>query len=195
MAAMGTLGTGKTRIGMDLLRQLREQSGCAILAFDFKGDLSEHPAIAQALGATVVRPPREPIPLDALRVADGDQQSVDVAALRFRESFVRVCASRPGAKQQSALTEAARRALGRPGPTRLVDMKAALLDLYEESEQKQDSITATFDDLCRFGLFEPTMWPDAFFRRSWIVDLHDADRRLGPLRGTRRHPVVLTDFD
>ena len=174
IAAMGTLGTGKTRIGMGLLKQLREQSGCAILAFDFKGDLSENPAIAQSLGATVVRPPREPIPLDVLRVAAADQQAVDVAALRFRESFIRVCASKPGAKQQSALTEAARRALGRHRPTRLEDMEAALLDLYEETEQKQDSITATFDDLCRFTLFEPTMAPDAFFRQSWIIDVHDA---------------------
>ena len=174
IAAMGTLGTGKTRIGMGLLKQLREQSGCAILAFDFKGDLSENPAIAQSLGATVVRPPREPIPLDVLRVAAADQQAVDVAALRFRESFIRVCASKPGAKQQSALTEAARRALGRQRPTRLEDMEAALLDLYEETEQKQDSITATFDDLCRFTLFDPVMAPDAFFRQSWIIDVHDA---------------------
>jgi DNA sulfur modification protein DndE len=174
IAAMGTLGTGKTRIAMMLLRQLRDQSGCAVIAFDFKGDLSENPAIADSLGATIVRPPREPAPLDVLQVVAGDEQGVDVAALRFRESFVRVCASKPGAKQQSALAEAARRALGRVKATRLEDIQAELLALYEEGQIKEDTITATFDDLCRFRLFEPELAHDAFFRRSWIIDVHDA---------------------
>ncbi len=174
LAAMGTLGTGKTRIAMMLLRQMREQSGCAIIVFDFKGDLSENPAIAETLGAMIVRPPREPVPLDVLHVPRADSQAIDVAAMRFRESFLRVRASKPGAKQQQALTEAARRALGRSGPTRIENVQAALLDLYEENETKEDTLTATFDDLCRFKLFEPQLAPDAFFRRSWIVDVHDA---------------------
>ncbi len=174
LAAMGTLGTGKTRIAMMLLRQMREQSGCAVIAFDFKGDLSENSAIAETLGATIVRPPREPVPLDVLHVPRADSQAIDVAAMRFRESFLRVCASKPGAKQQQALTEAARRALGRSGPTRIENVQTALLDLYEENETKEDTLTATFDDLCRFKLFEPQLAPDAFFRRSWIVDVHDA---------------------
>lgn len=174
IAAMGTLGTGKTRIAMMLLQQLREQSGCAVIAFDFKGDLSENAAIAAALGATVVRPPREPVPLDVLRVPANDDQAIHVAALRFRESFARVCASRPGAKQQSALAEAAQRALASGRPTRIEDIWAALEALYEESETKADTVTATFDDLCRFKLFEPRLAPDAFFRQSWIIDVHDA---------------------
>jgi DNA sulfur modification protein DndE len=99
---------------------------------------------------------------------------VDVAAMRFRESFLRVCASRAGAKQQAALSEAARRALGRGRITRIDDIQAALLALYEENEQKEDTVTATFDDLCRFKLFEPELAPAAFFQRSWIVDLHEA---------------------
>lgn len=174
IAAMGTLGTGKTRIATGLLRQMRQQSGCAVLVFDFKGDLSESPVLANDLGATIIRPPREAVPLDVLALPNDAAQAVDLAAMRFRESFRRVCASNVGAKQQAALSEAARRALGRGGVARLVDVQAALLALYEENEQKEDTVTATFDDLCRFKLFEPELAPGAFFQRSWIVDLHEA---------------------
>lgn len=174
IGAMGTLGTGKTRIATGLLRQMREQSGCAVLMFDFKGDLSESPALANELGATVIRPPREPVPLDVLALPEDAAQAVDVAAMRFRESFLRVCASKAGAKQQASLSEAARRALGRGRVTRLEDVQSTLLALYEENEQKEDTVTATFDDMCRFRLFEPELAPGAFFQRSWIVDLHEA---------------------
>ena len=183
IAAMGTLGTGKTRIAMSLLKQMREQSGCAVIAFDFKGDLSENAALAQSLGATVVSPPRDPIPLDVLHVATADGQGTDVAALRFRDSFKQVCASRPGARQQTALSEATRRALSRKQPTRLEDIQASLLDLYEETESKEDTVTATFDDLCRFRLFEPKLPPDVFFRQSWIIDVHDAPETAQRLVG------------
>lgn len=76
--------------------------------------------------------------------------------------------------QQDALREAARTAIGRGGQVRLEDVRDALLALYEESERKTDSVTATFNDLCAFKLFEPELSPSEFFQRSWIIDLHDA---------------------
>jgi hypothetical protein len=174
IAAMGTLGTGKTRIAIALLKQMREQSGCAVIVFDFKGDLAENKELATSLGAEVVSIPRQTLPLDVLSVPAGDSFAIDVAAQRFRESFARVCVSRPGGVQQDALREAAKNALVRGGKVRLEDVRDALLAYYEESDRKADSVTATFNDLCAFTLFAPDIPAIEFFQRSWIIDLHDA---------------------
>jgi hypothetical protein len=174
IAATGTLGTGETRIAMGLLRQMREQSGCAVLAFDFKGDLAENPELAQALGATVVNPPRAPVPLDVLAVAGSDAQAVEIAAMRFRDSFAGVMTSRPGGVQKEALREAARRALARRQGVSIAAVRDALIALYEEEERKADSVTATFNELCALPLFTPEMEPNSFFAHSWIIDLHGA---------------------
>ena len=173
VAAMGTLGTGKTRKAIELLRQMREQSGCAVLAFDFKGDLADNAELVAALGAEVIRPPRQPVPLDVLHVDPDDPQAINAAAMRFRESFKRVCQSKPGAVQLQDLTEAVGGALA-SGKRGLDDLRRALAGLYEEKGRKDDTLTATFADMCGFRLFEPRLPPEAFFRRSWIVDVHDA---------------------
>jgi hypothetical protein len=174
IAAMGTLGTGKTRTGMDLLRQIKEQSGCAAIVFDFKGDLAADRKLVEVLGAKTVNPPSAPVPLDVLRARGNDDQSLTEAALRFRESFARVAESKLGGIQLDALREGARRALARDGRVRIANIRDSIAQLYEDEGRKPDSMTATFNDLCSFRLFEPEMAPETFFACSWIIDLHGA---------------------
>lgn len=174
IAAMGTLGTGKTRIATALVAQMRRQSGCAVLLFDFKGDIAENEALASGLEAKVVRVPRDPVPLDMLAPAEADGQALDIAAMRFRDSFERVTTSKPGAIQRQALKDAARRALGGGRGVRLVDIQTAIAAIYDENERSPDSVSAALDDLCSFELFRPELTADAFFQRSWIIDLHEA---------------------
>jgi len=49
-----------------------------------------------------------------------------------------------------------------------------LVEIYEENDRRPDSVTATFNDLCAFTLFDPVLHAEDFFSRSWIIDLHDA---------------------
>lgn len=174
IAAMGTLGTGKTRTAMYLLRQIKSQSGCNALVFDFKGDLAEDKSLSEALSATVISCPAEPIPLDVLRPAGKDDRALNEAALRFRDSFDRVARSRLGGIQLDALRDAVVLALRTNQRARIIDIGTALSIIYEQRERKADAVTATFNDLGAFQLFEPKLSPNAFFQRTWIIDLHSA---------------------
>jgi DNA sulfur modification protein DndE len=132
IAAMGTLGTGKTRTAINLLGQIKDQQReCAFVVFDFKGDLAESTSLVDALRPQIVRPPSVPVPLDVLAPSARDDQSLNEAALRFRESFARVAQSRPGGIQLDALRDAARLALGRDGVVRIEHVRDALADVYD----------------------------------------------------------------
>ena len=101
-AVMGGSGSGKTVMATAMLRAIREQAPVPLLAFDFKGDLSGfsgtkgQDALGEVFEAQVIEPPRMPIPLDVLSLAQRDQFGIDEAALRFRESFSRLKGSRLG---------------------------------------------------------------------------------------------------
>lgn len=172
VALMGTLGTGKTRTGMDMLRAIKQQAGCPILLFDMeKGDLAGDANLARDLGATVVRAKREPVPLDVLHAGERDENAVNDASIRFRESFARVMPSRPGGRQLDALRDGARRALMGTTPTRIADVKAKVKEVYSETKSRDDVVIATFNDLTLSEYFSPQLTPEEFFKRSWIIDV------------------------
>ena len=169
-AVMGETGSGKTRTGMSMIRSIRAQAGCPVILFDMsKGGLARDPDLVRELGATVVDPLRSPIPLDVLHLPAGED--VSGAAMRFRDSFSRVPANRLGAAQEDALREAAERALTRHRPTRLIDVRDRLKEVYAEKRRKDDIVTATFNDITGRTLFEPRLGPAEFFSQSWIIDL------------------------
>lgn len=175
IAVMGTLGTGKTRIAMQMIREAKRASGCAVLVFDMgKGDLAGDPALAESLGAKVISSPSEPLPLDVLRVTDRLDVTINDAALRFRESFARVSRNRPGGAQLDALREAASRALRRGPRVDLASVREALKEVYKERRKNDDVVISTINDLCVYRLFAPEFSPEEFFKRSWIVDVHAA---------------------
>ena len=176
MAIMGKAGSGKTRMGMDLIRQVRRQTGAPVLLLDMaKGDLATNEFLIHELGATVLRAPRDPIPLDVLHVPEQTETEARTAAFRFRDSFKTVMESRPGGKQLDALRESAYRTFlsGKP-PIRIADVRDRLKEVYAELKQKPDVVSATFNDLTSWELFAPQFSPQEFFSRSWIIDLHDA---------------------
>jgi DNA sulfur modification protein DndE len=179
IAVMGMAGTGKTRIATTMLQEIRGQSGSPVLLFDMgKGDLSENNELVRALGATVIDPISQPIPLDVL-YSTSDQ--VKQACMRFRESFKRVPNNRIGDAQGDVLREAAERAFAGPHPVRVRHIFEKLRQLYAEKRKKDDIVVATFKDMVQWELFEPDLPPQEFFARSWVIDLHkapDAIKRL-----------------
>ncbi len=166
-----------TRLVGAMLRAIREQASVPMLAFDFKGDLSDftgtkgQPPLGAAFDAQVIEPPRMPIPLDVLRLTASGQYGIDEAALRFRKSFSRLKGSRLGDRQRTAVHEAASRALMSEEPCELHHIRDRLFEVYQESEIKEDGATASMEELCRFPLFKLLLSPAEFFQKSWIIKL------------------------
>lgn len=175
-AVMGGVGSGKTRTAVSILRAIRKAAPLPIIAFDFKGDLATDESgggyhLEQLFDATVIEPPRMPVPLDVLALRSRDEIDLSQGASRFRESFSRLKGARLGDKQRDAVYEAASRALRARTPCQLDDFQAELLNVYAEREIKEDGAIAAAREVCRFPLFTPELTPEEFFKRSWIIKL------------------------
>lgn len=174
VALMGTLGTGKTRTGMGMLRAVKQQAGCPVVLFDMeKGDLASDAELARDLNATVIRSSRESVPLDVLFAGERTEREINDASLRFRESFARVPSNALGGAQLDALREGARRALHTTNPTRITDVRDKVREVYAEKKKKEDVVVATFNDLTLSEYFRPDLEPAEFFSKSWIIDVHE----------------------
>lgn len=172
MAIMGGTNSGKTYTAVTMLKRLRSIGPVPILAFDFKGDLSER--LAPDIGADVVSPPRSPVPLDVLAVQQQDDVGLREAAGRIRESIGRVKSSRISGVQSDALREAVFQTLRtrrEDTPATLANVSRALEAEYQRRNRKPDELTATLNELNQFSLFAPQMQPEEFFGRSWIIRL------------------------
>ena len=172
MAIMGGVGSGKTRTAIHMLRALRQHCKLPILAFDFKGDLTDQ--FTKNFGATSITPPRMSIPLDVLHVTSREDTSVKTAAARIRDSIAAVKERKPSGVQSEALREAVASALRRSSntsPADLADVARALEVEYDDRGRKADELTATLNELTQFNLFKPELSPAAFFSTSWIVQL------------------------
>ncbi len=177
MAIMGGVGSGKTRTAVHMLRTLRQQCDLPLLAFDFKGDLTE--SFTRHFGATSVSPPEMGIPLDVLHVPSRDDTSIKTASARIRDSIAAVKERKASGVQSEALREAVASVLRRSSPRRsspdspanLRDVASALESEYQDRGRKSDELTSTLNELTQFELFKPDRSPAAFFAESWIIQL------------------------
>ena len=172
MAIMGGVGSGKTRTAIHLLKDLRGFGDVPLLAFDFKGDLTE--GLSTACAAGILSPPDDSVPLDVLHVGSGDDIAIRKAAARIRDSIASVKSRRLSGIQSDALREAIATTLRASADGRaatLSDVARALGTEYEERGRGQDELTATLNELTQFDLFMPDGSPDDFFSRSWIIRL------------------------
>ena len=172
MAIMGGVGSGKTRTAIYMLRALRAHSEVPVLAFDFKGDLTD--SFIDYFGATLITPPEKAIPLDVLHVASRDDTSIKTASARIRDSLAAVKGRNPSGIQSEALREAVEsvlRAGSIDSPASLSAIASALESEYTERSRKPDELTATLNELTQFTLFEPELTPTEFFSRTWLIRL------------------------
>lgn len=175
-AIMGGVGSGKTRTAVALLRELRQKVDVPIIAFDFKGDLGTDSEgkgykLDETFDARMFHPPRQPIPLNVLSLPSRESIDISFAAERFRESFGRLKGQKLGDRQRDAVYTAAERALRINQVCTLNDIRTELLDVYQEREMTEDGAISTFNDICRFPLFEATLSPSEFFSRGNIIRL------------------------
>jgi hypothetical protein len=171
-AFMGGVGSGKTRTATFMLRAIRHHAPVPLIAFDFKGDMTDDKnALDRAFAATVIAPPHTAIPLDVLALADRTPTGITLAAQRLRDSLATLKGAGFGAVQKGLLGDAAEQALRTRTLCRLSDVRDALRQVYAQQGRREDGAVTTLDDLCRFDLFRPDLAPAEFFRRSWIIRL------------------------
>ena len=172
IAIMGGAGSGKTRTGVHMLKELRAYGPVPLLAFDFKGDLAD--SLGDVYDAGILQPPRVAVPLDVLDVGGSDETALREAAGRIRESISRVKGSRIGGVQSDALREAILTVLRRGARGEPADLGAvakSLEDEYSQRQRKPDELTAALHELTQFDLFRPDLSPGEFFQKSWIIKL------------------------
>lgn len=182
VAVMGQAGSGKTRTMLEMLVQVRKQSGAPIILMDLgKGDLANQQDFIKAIGARVLRVPEEPIPLDMFHGSDESDLTASDAIMGFRDSFAKVMQSKAGAVQLESMKDALRTLFSRRKNISLEDISQALRDFYEDRKLKTDSVISTISDLTERIIFQPEMSPARFFSQSWIITFasaHDTQKNL-----------------
>ena len=182
VAVMGQAGSGKTRTMLEMLVQVRKQSGAPVILLDLgKGDLANRLDFIKAIGARVVRVPEEPIPLDMFFGSDESDLTASDAIMGFRDSFAKVMQSKAGAVQLEAIKDALRPLFSLRRQISLDDIGQALRDFYSDRNLKTDSVISTISDLTERTIFQPLMPPAKFFAQSWIITFagaHETQKNL-----------------
>ena len=182
VAVMGQAGSGKTRTMLEMLVQVRRQSGAPVILLDLgKGDLANRHDFIEAMGARVIRVPQEPIPLDMFYGSDESEAAASDAIMGFRDSFTKVMQSKAGAVQQETIKDALRPLFLQLGQISLEDISKTLRDFYKDRGLKTDSVISTISDLTERNIFQPEMSPAQFFSQSWIITFagaHDTQKNL-----------------
>ena len=175
VAVMGQAGSGKTRTMLEMLMQVRKQSGAPVILLDLgKGDLANRSDFIQAIGARVLRVPEEPIPLDMFYGSDESDLTASDAIMGFRDSFSKVMQSKVGAVQLESMRNALRPLFAHCKNISLEDIQRTLSDFYDDRQLKTDSVISTINDLTERVIFKPTMSPAKFFSQSWIITFANA---------------------
>jgi DNA sulfur modification protein DndE len=182
VAVMGQAGSGKTRTMLEMLVQVRKQSGAPVILLDLgKGDLANRYDFIEAIGARVIKVPEEPIPLDMFYGSDESEAAASDAIMGFRDSFMKVMQSKAGAVQQETIKDALRPLFQQLPQISLGDISKTLRDFYQDRGLKTDSVISTISDLTERTIFQPDMPPAQFFAQSWIITFagaHDTQKNL-----------------
>lgn len=186
LAIMGKNGTGKTRTALSLIMSIQNAGGLdvPILVFDYaKGDIASNEELIGRTNANVVRLPGEVIALVPLSISEWDDNSIRLAAHRFRDTISAVV--RLGPKQKSRcldiIKEAYDSATG-DAPD-LDDVVNAAVRQYADSSWPDDSLIACLREFTHFPLFESARLGSShvFFERSHIIDIHGLPEDLRKL--------------
>ncbi|MFH1531426.1 MAG: hypothetical protein ABIK09_11925 [Pseudomonadota bacterium] len=176
----GMPGVGKSQVLLNLLCSITESAeDVGFILFDYKGDLAPNEDFLRATGARVLRPGNEPVPVNPFQLPDNINTTL--APRSFAETF-RVLSPRIGPVQEGRLVRAMERCYAqlaapveeeqRRYPT-LVEIVAAVEEIYQEEGCAEDSVLAVLRDLTRFNLFaDHCDRPLAeLFSVRWVIDL------------------------
>lgn len=177
IALMGAVGRGKTTTGVQIAMEIVGKSHAPFIFIDPKGEFVSNGAVIGPFAELEVPVEAieigvQPIPLDFLPSASVGHVSIQMTAMKLRDTIVRCCKS-PGDIQQDLLRRAIEGVIRANRDRDLV----AIRDAYEAELHVQgkdtDSIVSRLNELTGLNCFVPEMQPSEFFRRSWIFSLKE----------------------
>jgi len=182
VAIMGQAGSGKTRMMLKLLAQLREQTGAPVLLIDAgKDELADRPELARDLGAEVIKVPKAPIPLDMFAGSDASLESARDVAMDFCASLDKALKDGLTDNQKPRVVEALKPLLAQRQRIPLADIQKTLEQHYEDNGIKEDRVLSSLRMMNQYSLFSPELTPVEFFGKSRILAFGgapDESRRL-----------------
>lgn len=170
---MGQTGKGKTRVGVEMAKQILAASGAPLIYIDPKPDFApggNYHGTFNSHGATTLIVGQQPIPIDFMPRADRGTISLQAACMRLRDS---ICRSTPAASsiQRDRLLTCIEH-VARNDRDRSLERIAAEYESALESEGiRGDSISSLLSELTRFRAFAPEIRAEDFFQRSWVLSL------------------------
>lgn len=176
IAIMGQAGSGKTRMMLKIIDQIKKQASIPFILIDLgKGDLAQNTNLIHILNAEVISVPEKPLPLDMFYVDNLDDNNKTTSALEnFRDAFSQISSANIGPKQSDNIIQALLPLFKSKRKISLVDIKNALDNFYQENELAKDSVIATINSLNLRELFTPIMSPNEFFSKSWLITFANA---------------------
>jgi hypothetical protein len=182
VAIMGQAGSGKTRMMLKLLAQLREQTGAPVLLIDAgKDELADRPELARDLGAEVIKVPKAPIPLDMFAGSDASPESTRDVAMDFCASLDKALKDGLTDNQKPRVVEALKPLLAQRQRIPLADIQKTLEQHYADNGIKEDRVLSSLRMMNQYSLFSPELCPAEFFSKSRILAFGgapDESRRL-----------------
>lgn len=177
IALMGKAGSGKTVTGVQLLKQIAEQSGAPFLLIDPKGEFVVNGSLSDKFPAFSVPPSivevgKMPIPLDfSPDPADGRMET-QKAARQLTDTIAKCCRG-AGQVQKDRLRRVIEDAFAEGAGRDLADLTTRYRAALEAEEKTTDSVLSLLSELSEFGngCFAPELPPAEFLARSWVISL------------------------
>jgi DNA sulfur modification protein DndE len=177
IALMGRNGSGKTRTGLHIAGQISAQSEIPFLLIDPKGEfVGEDGSVNLPSGfqANVqgIEVGRQAIPLDVLCPVEMVEHRIVSAAGQFRD-IISLCCDRTGDSQKETLRSVADEIIRSGGERGLDRVKELYMQRLEADGKKADSVHSRLSELTQLQFFTPTLAPNDFFSKSWVISLKD----------------------
>lgn len=169
----GEQGMGKSQFLLHLLAAYAVRAPDAgFLLLDYKGDLSQEAAFVRATGARVIRPEKEPVPINPFDVPAGIERKLVPSSIAALLGSV---ARSMGDVQRQLLRDGIGLAYEQADPSTptSTEIAEAVKAVYAQEGRGTDSVTALLAELAELGLFatRTTAGFDAFLKGRWIIDL------------------------
>jgi len=170
VAIMGQAGSGKTRIMLNFLEDIKTQTAAPVILLDLgKGDLAHDVKFIKMLNASVIEVPNSAIPLDMFYGSDQSEEIASDIVLGFRDSFANVMQSKPGGRQLENIKTAIRPLFANNKKITLDQIRDHISNYYSNNGMNTDTVISTISDLTERVIFNPDLSPSEFFSQNWIV--------------------------
>jgi len=175
IALMGGSGKGKTTTGIQIARQIVEQTKASFFFIDNKGEFVENGRLVGALSEfegdiQPIEVGTQPIPLDFLPHGNAGDVAMKIAAGRLRDAIALTCPN-AGPQQKSDLLDAIIAVSSKPAGRDLSAVLAKYEALLQTNGKSVDTVVSRLKELTSLKCFSSEHSPDEFFAKSFVISL------------------------